>query len=215
MRPRNPGYKKPFLFVVFLFIGTSSSWGQYSLGLLLNKPSMDFGSVFKPRVSLELGYHSSGESSFESQLDWGASVSYYALRPWADTLFYTMEHTDVQNETTLRPGFQVWDKFKTVSIAMFCDYHILDKVVSPTIGFEGVANATSFSMYDMAEGVHEINYKGGSLQLGIMPRIGVVAKFAERYMLYMNMGKSFMYDSELGTLSYWKVRTGLAYKFNN
>ncbi len=167
----------------FFLILFHTSFAQLSLGVFNYRPTGDFGFVFKPTFSAELGYISSFDDGerFRTRL----TATFIILRQRLETIPTAGVLKD--NGIRILPGELSFQKYNLGLVFGGFDYAIIHK--SPFYFYAGmdiVVGGTAVEYTNNIETLITEIYSGGGFLLGVRFRLGSEYKVSEKISLLVH-----------------------------
>lgn len=204
-----PTWFKVIAFVIVAMITAGRACGQ-SLGIDMNRvmPSGAYTTVFKPAAGIEGGYAGDVEKRISTSL----ALGYYRLKTQRDT-FHSTAWMHVGNTSIELKSFEVFENYKVVSIAIYTDGKITDTRLTPTIGVGVAGYMISYFYSHHVETLIDATEHASIGAVALIPRMGLLYKLNDSFLLNSNFGRSMALQSDYGTQAYWKAGLGAHYSF--
>lgn len=193
--------------VLLLFCQTS--WGQISVRPYYYRPTGDFGFVFKPAFSLEVGYMKSFEN--EGQLRPNFSVSILNMKSRMDTI----PTYGVINGTKVLPGEQSFQKYFIFQLNAGLDYAFIQKKkISGYGGAQLIIGGVNVNYTSSVATVRDEEYQGGGIIGGLRFSLGTEYDFNDKMSVFVNANRSLFLVTDPFSLNWANdYGIGMCYTF--
>ncbi|MCB0706854.1 MAG: hypothetical protein KDC34_16175 [Saprospiraceae bacterium] len=201
------------LISLFVLLGLSAS-AQIGLQFNYIKPSQEFGFLFKPTVGIEGTYST---SYADDKHQFGGGIGFFAVHPRADTIptSYVIQFDNNNGGVgTFLPGFEIWEYYRVLSLNGTYTFKILDKPISPIIGFDISAHFTFYEYQRNTAGYSDLDATSGGLLFTGYPKAGFQINIKDTYLITCAFGKSMGITEKYIPQSYWKGFVNLSYFLN-
>lgn len=200
-----------FLYFSFLILFTGKTFSQISLKVYNYRPTGEFGFVFKPTFSAEVGYLDSFEE--DKRFRTRASVSFLVMKPRLESFPIYGILSDGTGDHVL-PGSQSFQKYNIAQLFAGFDIAFLKK--EPFYVFAGMditIGAASVEYTDYIETYKDESYSGGGFLGGFRFRLGTEYDFNEHIGIFIHAQRSVWLITEPAAFN-WANDYGLGVKYN-
>jgi hypothetical protein len=179
---------------VFAFAITSSS--QIGVQVFNFRPTGDFGMVFKPAWSAELGLYPRFKEGSRIRVNF--SATFIMLKSRMDVFpIYA-----VDGNGNLLPGEQSFQKYNVGELMAGMDVAIVkQKKFNLFAAVDIVAGAVTVIYSDKVQGLVDESYSGGGIMIGLRPRIGCEYFVTDKLCVFAHAARQMLIIAEPRTNS--------------
>jgi hypothetical protein len=208
--PNNPILK--YCIILFSFILLTNRVQCQIIGIQTSylKPSAVYGQIFKPTVGFEIFY---SDNDIDDRFKVSFLLGYYSFPARHDT-FLTYA-TGSGGAANFLPGFNIWKNYKVISPGGNMEFKILDKNFSPIVGLDVYFYIISYQYQNYIVTLINEQETNSIGAVAVLPKVGVSYELNKKFLIMGGLGKSFGYQSDYITQSYWKVFLKLGYYFGS
>lgn len=192
-----------------------ASFSQVSLRVFNYRPTGDFGYVFKPTYSAELGF--ALPFSENRRVRFAASVSFLNLKPRLDVFpIYATVSGGGQPDAVL-PGTQSFQKYNLFNLCGGIDIAIVNKdKFKFYLGTDINIGGSSVEYTSQIVTLSDEGYSGGGYLLGFRGRLGIDYSLSEKFIIFASAQRSYFLLNEPATLgSANDYGIGIRFQFMN
>jgi hypothetical protein len=202
---------KKIIFLFFFLFSSKIFVAQYGLKIVRYRPTGDMGMALKPTFSGELTTKSFDDEDKKWKPRFGLGFIHFA--PRLDTI-PTNGVIVSSNGSTVTPGYMVIHKYNIAYFYGGFDRQIkLSKIVFLYPGID-IGVGFIFLNYDSrTELISEQSYSGGSMYIGIRPRLGMEFKMNEKARLFFETVRNMNMIPHQSFFAYNDYGIGIRYNF--
>ncbi|MGZ3932037.1 MAG: hypothetical protein ACXVPQ_10960 [Bacteroidia bacterium] len=199
-----------FTAAFFLLIGLKICHAQIFLRAYNYRPTGNFGFVFKPTFSAELGYIQEFE---DDRIRFGFSLSFLKMTPRQDA--FPIYAVQSGNGNFVLPGEQRFTKYNLIQAACGMDIAIIKrKKFFAYLGVDVIIGAGAVDYSDNIQTLEENEYSGGGILGGGRFRVGVQYDLSDHFSLMANANRSVFLITEPAAVNWANdYGFGVIYRF--
>lgn len=204
--------KNYYKFMVITIVLSSlpfNSSGQYGLSLGKTHPRGDFGKAFKSSTLIEFNYIPLDQ---ESRIKIEASIGFMLLKTVRDT-FKTFGYKSGSNGIRVGSGYELYENFFSVTLALKNAYRFTDNKLSPIVGIDAYLFLNHYYYeYNVSLIIHE-GEQGGEPFIGYHARVGLNYRFKEKLSFDLDFGRTATWEQGYGKFTFWKTALSINYYY--
>jgi hypothetical protein len=201
-----------FFIALFLLVGIKTSSAQIVLKLYNYRPTGDFGFVFKPTFSAELGLMGSFEEGRRRGI---ATVTYLKMKPRLDPIPTTGVLSDGTGDHIL-PSEESFKKYNILQFILGFDYAFVRK--EPFFiyaGFDLTVGAATVVYTDVVQTYKDESYDGGGILGGGRFRLGAEYHLDDHFSLLIHAQRGGWLLTDPASINFANdYGVGVRYNFN-